>query len=53
MLAREGAVFCAEITRLGALPESEIAETRLFDTLPENVTYPAITPKLFAFADDR
>ena len=48
-----GAVFCAEIARLGALPESEMAETRLFDTLPENVTYPAITPALFAFADDR
>ena len=25
-----GAVFCAEITRLGALPECEMAETRLF-----------------------
>ena len=48
-----GAVFCAEIKRLGALPESEMAETRLFDALPENVTYPAITPALFAFADDR
>ena len=48
-----GAVFCAEITCLGNLPESEMAETRLFDTLPENVTYPAITPALFAFADDR
>ena len=48
-----GAVCCAESTRRGALPESEMAETRLFDTLPENVTYPAITPALFAFAYDR
>ncbi|MGN0478217.1 MAG: NUDIX domain-containing protein [Hominenteromicrobium sp.] len=44
-----GAVFRAEIKRLGELPESEMAETRLFDALPENVTYPAITPVLFAF----
>lgn len=47
-----GAVFCAEIVRLGDLPESEMAETRLFDALPENVTYPAITPVLFAFEEE-
>ena len=43
-----GTVFLAEITELGELPESEMAEVRAFDTLPENVTYPAITPVLFA-----
>lgn len=42
-----GAVFLAEITELGELPESEMAEVRAFDTLPDNVTYPAITPMLF------
>ena len=42
-----GTVFLAEITELGELPESEMAEVRAFDTLPENVTYPAITPMLF------
>ena len=42
-----GAVFLAEITELGELPESEMAEVRAFDGLPENVTYPAITPMLF------
>ena len=42
-----GAVFLAEISDLGELPESEMAEVRAFDTLPENVTYPAITPVLF------
>ena len=42
-----GAVFLAEITELGPLPDSEMAEVRAFDTLPENVTYPAITPMLF------
>lgn len=42
-----GAVFLAEITELGDLPESEMAEVRAFDTLPDSVTYPAITPMLF------
>ena len=44
-----GMVFHAEIYELGDMPESEMAETRLFDALPENLTYPAITPELFAF----
>lgn len=42
-----GVVFLAEITALGPLPESEMAEVRTFDTLPDNVTYPNITPYLF------
>lgn len=42
-----GAVFLAEIDDLGPLPDSEMAEVRAFDTLPEDVTYPAITPMLF------
>lgn len=42
-----GMVFVAEIEKLGLLPDSEMAETALFDTLPENVTYPFITPVLF------
>lgn len=44
-----GAVFRAEITKLGSLPESEIGETRLFETVPENLTYPHIAPALFAY----
>ena len=44
-----GMVFHAEIHELGPLPESEMAEVRLFDVLPENLTYPAITPELFAY----
>lgn len=44
-----GMVFHAEIHELGPLPESEMAEVRLFDGLPENLTYPAITPELYAF----
>ena len=42
-----GTVFLAEITELGALPDSEMAEARAFDDLPDEVTYPAITPLLF------
>lgn len=43
-----GVVFGAEIAVLGALPESEMARTALFDALPHSLTYPAITPVLFA-----
>ena len=42
-----GMVFHAEIYELGDMPPSEMAETRLFDALPDNLTYPAITPELF------
>ena len=42
-----GQVFAARIAELGPLPESEMAETRCFDALPDNLTYPAITPVLF------
>ena len=44
-----GMVFHAEIHALGKMPESEMAEVRLFDGLPENLTYPAITPELYAY----
>ena len=44
-----GMVFHAEIYELGAMPESEMAEVRLFDGLPENLTYPGITPELYAY----
>lgn len=42
-----GMVFTAVIKALKPLPESEMAEIRQFDTLPENITYPAITPVLY------
>lgn len=45
-----GVVFAAQIERLGPLPESEMAEVRAFDGLPENLTYPDITPHLFRWA---
>ena len=43
-----GMLYYAEIFETGLLPaDSEIAEICLFDTLPENLTYPAIQPHLF------
>ena len=42
-----GAVFLAIVNELAELPESEIAEVRLFDLLPDNLTYPFVTPLLF------
>lgn len=44
---RYGRVYFADIRILGALPPSEIAETRVFDDLPEQLTYPAIQPVLW------
>lgn len=47
-----GVVFTAEIRKLGKIPESEMAEVKLFDALPDNLTYPAITPKLFTYLQE-
>lgn len=41
-----GMVFLAVVHSLGALPESEMQEARLFEKLPENLTYPNVTPQL-------
>lgn len=38
-----GVVFLAEIRALGPMPGYEMAETRLFEQLPEALTYPWIT----------
>ena len=42
-----GVVFLAVVRQLGALPDSEMAETALFDVLPENLTYPQVSPRLY------
>ncbi|MBP3453767.1 MAG: NUDIX domain-containing protein [Clostridia bacterium] len=42
-----GVIFLAEITQLGDLPNSEMAEVRTFGALPDNLTYPEITPFLY------
>ena len=47
-----GQVFAAEIRTLGPMPKSEMAEVRAFDEVPPNVTYPAITPEIFASLED-
>lgn len=47
---KTGVVFLAEVDRLGPLPASEMAEVCEFDALPDTLTYPAITPQLFAWA---
>lgn len=41
-----GMVFLAVVHELGELPESEMQEVRVFETLPENLTYPVMTPLL-------
>lgn len=48
-----GAVFFADIRTIGPLPPSEMAEVKLFDTLPENVTYPGITPVIYRQVQER
>ena len=45
--ASNGTVFFAEVEELFPLPESEMAQTALFDNLPEALSYPQITPVLF------
>ena len=42
-----GMVFAAEIEELGPLPQNEMAEVKAWEQLPENLTYPAITPVLW------
>ena len=45
-----GQVFLAVVHSLGDLPESEMGEVRLFDVLPENLTYPQTSPVLYEAA---
>lgn len=42
-----GVVFTAQITQLGEMPSHEMECVRLFDRLPEPLTYPGITPVLW------
>ena len=48
-LGANGMVFVADIYELGDIPESEMAEVKTFDQLPDVacLTYPGITPQLF------
>jgi 8-oxo-dGTP diphosphatase len=42
-----GQLFYAEVNSLGDLPDLEIGEIKLFDDMPDNLTYPLIQPFLF------
>lgn len=42
-----GRLFFSEVSEIGDLPISEISEIKLFDGLPENLTYPEIQPLLY------
>jgi 8-oxo-dGTP diphosphatase len=42
-----GRAFNSNIIELGKLPEMEIGEIRLFDDIPEKLTYPYILNELF------
>ena len=42
-----GVVFLAVVHEMGELPQSEMAEVRLFNALPENLTYPNVSPRLY------
>ncbi|RKE04854.1 NUDIX hydrolase [Marinifilum flexuosum] len=48
-----GRIFFANITYLGELPKSEIAEIRFFKDLPEDLTYPDIQNLVFAEVNNR
>ncbi len=43
-----GQVFMASVTILDEMPESEMSEVAFFDSLPNDLTYPEITPVLFS-----
>lgn len=42
-----GQLFYSEVESIDELPNSEIGEIRIFDKIPENLTYPLIQPYLF------
>ena len=46
-----GMVFLAVVHALGELPNSEMKEIGMFKELPEALTYPNVSPKLFAEAE--
>ncbi|MBQ3599473.1 MAG: NUDIX domain-containing protein [Clostridia bacterium] len=49
-----GKLFFANVTTLESIPEySEIKEISLFDSLPQNLTYPEIQPHLYEYAAEQ
>lgn len=47
-----GVVFLAVVNSIGKLPKSEIECIKLFKTLPDNLTYPLATKKLYKKYED-
>ena len=45
--ASNGRVYAAVIHEMGELPPHEMSRIEAFDALPENLTYPFVTPVLF------
>lgn len=45
-----GQVFLAIVHSLDELPDSEMSETKLFEKIPKNLTYPNVSPRLYAEA---
>ena len=48
-----GMVFEVHIKSLADLPESEMEEIRLFEDIPDNLTYPEITRAILAYCCKR
>lgn len=48
-----GRLYYAEIQELGELPNLEIGEVKLFDHMPDKLTYPKIQPILINEAEKR
>ena len=42
-----GQVFLAIVHSLDELPDSEMSETKLFEKIPKNLTYPNVSPRLY------
>ena len=47
-----GRIFLAVVHSLGQLPESEMKEIKLVDTLPAELTYPQVSPRICAKAEE-
>lgn len=47
-----GQLFYSKVHHLDKLPEFEIDEIKLYDNMPENLTYPLIQPHLFKKAEE-
>jgi 8-oxo-dGTP diphosphatase len=45
-------IFYANVTKLGDLPASEVEEIKLFDSIPEKLTYYNIQPIIFRKAQE-